>query len=189
MISKYIKFQTAVLLVGLTPACFCLPGSAEQPRTNTQSKVRSTASDETQKFTPQQQQALNAKRQKWLLAQRSESGGTGEGAWQLLHRPPDLPNLPSYTGTGAQFAEGLMYPNKPGGAAISVTYRAKESPDTVRGWYEDALANYHWKVQKSNDHNLLMASNGPNNVTVKVTPSKGKVYKTDLKITFKLAHK
>jgi hypothetical protein len=195
-LSLKMKFQVIVALTGLVSACSCLPGFTQQTKTGApaktapQASAQAKAAAEVDQFTPAQKAALAAKRKKWLLAQRSEAGGTGEGAWQLIHRPMDLPNLPQYTGTGATFVEGLMYPNKPGGAAISLTYQAKEAPDVVMSWYEEALVNYHWKVSKAkSEKGAVMAVNGDNGVTINVKPAKSKVYRTDLKITFKLAHK
>lgn len=124
-----------------------------------------------------------------LIAQRAESGGTGEGAWRLLHQPMDLPDLPKYTGQ-AQFVQGLMYPNKAGGAAITMSYRAKETPDVVLGWYSDALANYHWKIAPSKSTTMIKAVNGKNGITVNVGPGKAiGGYKTAINISFKLANK
>lgn len=189
MISFKLKFQVVVALAGLVSICSSLPGHAQKSRIAVPAQASKAAAEEA-KFTPAQRYALAEKRKKWLLAQRAESGGTGEGAWQLIHRPMDLPNLPPYTGTGATFVEGLMYPNKPGGAAISLTYRAKETPDVVMAWYEEALTNYHWKMGKTKaDNGAVTAVNGDNGVSILTQPSKAKGYKSDIKITFKLAHK
>ncbi len=192
MISFKMKIQSVFALVGLVSVCASLPGLAQVPKTAAAAKpsAKDIAAAQEKQFTPAQKAALEAKRRKWMLAQRSESGGSGEAAWQLIHRPMDLPNLPQYTGTGATFVEGLMYPNKPGGAHISLTYRAKEAPDVVMSWYEDALTNYHWKISKNkNEKGAVVATNGDNGVTVNVKPAGQKGYKTDLRITFKLGHK
>lgn len=184
-----IYFRLTVL-VGAFLTSVCLPATAESPPESKSTSVDSSAEKPTASLTPAQKAELVARKKKWLLAQRTESGGTGEGAWRLIKKPMDLPNLPQYTGAGATFVEGLMYPNKPGGAAISLTYRAKEAPDVVMSWYEEALANYHWKIQKIKAENAnLTAFNGDNGVTVAVRPAKLKAFRTDIKITFKLARK
>src|SRR2546430_1648330 len=105
--SNQIKIPITVALASLMPAWICSPAQAEQPAAKSSAVSRKpqfqTAAEE--KFTPEQKAALLAKRRKWMLAQRSESGGTGESAWHLMKKPYDLPNLPPYTGTGAQFME------------------------------------------------------------------------------------
>ncbi len=184
-----MKIQIAILLVGLLPSWVSSPALAETAKTNTKAAKAAAATAE-EKFTPAQLKALAEKRRKWMLAQRSEYGGSGEAAWQLMKQPLDLPNLPQYTGAGAVFVEGLMYPNKPGGAAFSMTFRAKEAPDVVLDWYQEALANYKWKITPTKKgSNTIDALNGSNGVTVKVTPTKAKGFRTDYKISFKLSHK
>lgn len=126
-----------------------------------------------------------------MLAQRAESGGTGEATWRLLKQPMDLPDVPRYTGAGTEFAEGLMYPNKPGGAAVSMTYRIKETPDVVIHWYEDALKNYQWKTKTSGNgaHSIVTGQHGGNNITVTVTPAKSRGFRTECRISYKLSNK
>jgi len=169
------KIQIALLMAMLLNSPVVAPAHAQSPAQLEQQK--------------RQKLAAEAAKRKWLLAQRAESGGTGEGAWQLLKQPMDLPDVPRYSGAGAQFIEGLMYPNKPGGAAISLTYRVKEAPDAVLGWYQDALANYQWKMGQSKDPNMLKGSHGRNGVTVTVTPTKQKGFRTDLRISYKISNK
>lgn len=135
--------------------------------------------------------AQAAARRRWMLAQRAESGGTGEATWRLLKQPMDLPDVPRYTGAGTEFAEGLMYPNKPGGAAVSMTYRIKETPDVVIHWYEDALKNYQWKTKTSGNgaHSIVTGQHGGNNITVTVTPAKSRGFRTECRISYKLSNK
>ena len=135
-----MKLQHAIMIAAMLSAPFVAPACAQSQQELAQPSARKTAQPAAQA----QMQVINGKRR--YLAQRAESGGTGEGAWQLLKQPMDLPDLPRYTGAGTQFVEGLMYPNKPGGAAITMIYHAKEVPDVVRDWYGDALASYQWKV-------------------------------------------
>ena len=120
------------------------------------------------------------------FAQRAESGGTGTAAWKLAKKPMNLPDLPSYSGK-ATFTNGLMYPNKPGGPAINLMYKAKEPPEQVMSWYQDTLKGNSWSVVPTKNPNSLRANKGKNGVVVNVSPSKTPGYSTELKISYKLA--
>ncbi|MBX9666820.1 MAG: hypothetical protein K2X93_04340 [Candidatus Obscuribacterales bacterium] len=136
--------------------------------------------------------ALVVNQNQRYIAQRAESGGTGEGAWQILRRPMDLPDLPKYTGQQPEFVEGLIYPNKTGGAAISMNYRAKETPEVVLQWYVDALKNFQWKLDPMprDEHTAVRATHGKNGISVNVSPAnKTKGFRTDIRISFKLSSK
>lgn len=121
------------------------------------------------------------------LAQRAESGGTGTGAWQLIRQPMALPDLPSYTGQ-AKFVDGLMYPNKPGGAAITLHFLTREEPDTVLEWYSSALSSYQWKMGKSSGKDRsVQGTKGKNGVVVRVSPANQKGFHANLRISYKLS--
>ncbi|MBZ0187147.1 MAG: hypothetical protein K8F91_12945 [Candidatus Obscuribacterales bacterium] len=121
-----------------------------------------------------------------LIAQRAERGGVGAGAWQILRKPMELPDLPAYTGQ-SQFISGLMYPNKPGGAAISMRYMAKEDAGTVSQWYADTLKANSWKTAKATNDSSIRAQKGGNGVTIRVTPAKKSGFKSEMKISYKLS--
>ncbi len=120
-----------------------------------------------------------------FLAQAVDRGGVGTGAWELLRQPMNLPNLPMYTGK-AHFIKGLMYPNKPGGAAIELHYVVTEDPQSVMSWYSGALDSYQWKSKKAHNECLIRATRGDNGVVVKVTPTRKKGYRSELQISYKL---
>ena len=130
-----------------------------------------------------------AKGNRLLLAQRAERGGSGEAAWQLLKQPMSLPDLPMYTGR-SKFKDGLMYPNKPGGPAITLRYLAVEEPAVVLDWYDQALKNYQWKIDKHPlSSSSISAKRGSNGVVVRVTESKQGKFKSFLQISYKLNSK
>ena len=137
----------------------------------------------------QKENSLKANlKSKWLLAQHSESGGTGEAAWQLLKQPLDLPDLPKYGGH-AEFIDGLMYPNKPGGPAVTLHYKVKEAPSEVLNWYADALKNYQWILDRGRqtaNSTSVSGKHGKNGCTITVSHCKEKGYPCDLRISFKI---
>ncbi len=184
------KIEVALVMAVCLAAPVVSPAVAADTKTGKHAKTPSVSPEEARAIAQEQARAAQL-RQRWLLAQRAESGGSGEAAWRLLKQPMDLPDLPRYSGTGTLFTEGLLYPNKPGGAAVTMTYRAKEAPDVVLGWYEDALKSYQWKVKTTGSGALatVTGQHGSNNVTVNVSPCKDKAYRTDLRISFKLSHK
>ncbi|MBX3072946.1 hypothetical protein KF913_03455 [Candidatus Obscuribacterales bacterium] len=184
------KIEVALLMAVCLAAPVVSPAMATETEASQQAKATSLSPAQAQAKAREDAKAYR-ERQRWMLAQRAESGGTGEAAWRLLKQPMDLPDLPRYTGAGTLFTEGLLYPNKPGGAAVTMTYRAKEAPDVVLGWYEDALKSYQWKVKTTGSGALstITGQHGSNNVTVNVSPCKDKTYRTDLRISFKLSHK
>ncbi|MCA9800900.1 MAG: hypothetical protein KC777_02885 [Cyanobacteria bacterium HKST-UBA02] len=119
-----------------------------------------------------------------LIAQRrADHGGVGDGAWQLLKKPMDLPDLPKYGGQ-TQFVGGLMYPNKPGGPAITMRYLTTDAPAVVSQWYEDSLKANTWSTTSIKD--TIKGQKGHNGVMVRVSPSTQKGYKSEIKISYKL---
>jgi hypothetical protein len=182
------KFEVALLMAVLFAMAVDSPASAKENKASDREAAKAAAGAPVAEVVDPK--ALAAKR-RWLLAQRAESGGTGEASWRLLKAPMDLPDVPRYTGAGTEFSEGLLYPNKPGGAAVSMTYRAKEAPDVVLSWYEDALKNYQWKTKtKGTGANAVISGmHGNNGITVTVSPTKARGFRTDLRISYKLARK
>lgn len=197
------KIEVALLMMFASLVPLAVPSFAADPAAtattrSTSSSSRSTTSKSTGRTADNRTAAVATEtpaqataRRRWMLAQRAESGGTGEATWRLLKQPMDLPDVPRYTGAGTEFAEGLMYPNKPGGAAVSMTYRIKETPDVVIHWYEDALKNYQWKTKTSGNgaHSIVTGQHGGNNITVTVTPAKSRGFRTECRISYKLSNK
>jgi len=123
------------------------------------------------------------------IAQHSESGGQGEGFWQLLKAPISIPEVPSYTGQ-TTFVGGLMYPNKKGGPTVSMHYRVRETPDQVIEWYEEALKAYKWVGRKSpvtNKGRSYEASKGNSSVTISTSDCTMPGFRTDLRMSCKIA--
>jgi len=118
-----------------------------------------------------------------LIAQRADHGGVGDGAWQLLKKPMDLPDLPKYGGQ-TQFVGGLMYPNKAGGPAITMRYLSKDAADVVSQWYEDSLKANSWTTSSVKDS--IKGQKGHNGVVVRVSSTKQKGFKSEIKISYKL---
>lgn len=123
-----------------------------------------------------------------LLAQAADRGGTGEGAWQVLREPVQLPDFPAYSGK-ATFNGGLMYPNKQGGPAIGLRYSAREDPESILGWYEEALKSYKWAVNRQRGvvPGSVTATKGGSSCVVQASPSRKPGFATDLYINFKWA--
>lgn len=180
--TRFHHMATFVVAMGL--ALCVSPATAQTPVATPQ--TRNVPTSATGMMTPAQ---MAARKRALLLAQHADSGGTGEAAWQLMKRPMDLPDLPKYTGQ-AEFVEGLMYPNKPGGPAIVMKFRAKEEPDSVLSWYSDSLKQFTWKLEGSHSgKNItsIKAQHGKNGCSILVLPAKDKIWKTDLRISYKLA--
>lgn len=125
-----------------------------------------------------------------VMAQHADSGGQGQAFWQLLKTPISLPDIPQYSGQ-AQFVSGLMYPNKPGGPTVSLQYRAREAPDTVITWYEEALKAYKWvgrrAPQNSTGGRVYEASKGKSSITVTAADSRVRGFLTEFKISCKVS--
>lgn len=122
-------------------------------------------------------------------AQHAESGGKGEGFWQLLKAPISVPDVPNYTGQ-TLFVAGLMYPNKKGGPTVSMHYRVRETPEQVIEWYEEALKAYKWvgrKAPVTNKGRSFEASKGNSSVTISASDCKAQGYRTDLRMSCKIA--
>lgn len=123
------------------------------------------------------------------MAQHADSGGEGQGFWQLLKQPISIPDVPQYSGQ-AQFVSGLMYPNKPGGPTVSMQYRAREAPDTVIAWYEEALKAYKWigrKPPAASRGRTYEASKGASSITVTVNDSTVRGFLSDIKLSCKVS--
>lgn len=122
-------------------------------------------------------------------AQHAESGGKGEGFWQLLKTPFSVPDVPNYTGQ-TTFVGGLMYPNKKGGPTVSMHYRVRETPDQVIEWYEEALKAYRWvgrKAPVTNKGRSYEASKGNSSVTISASECSVPGFRTDLRMSCKIA--
>ncbi|MCW5823034.1 MAG: hypothetical protein KIT34_09545 [Cyanobacteria bacterium TGS_CYA1] len=122
-------------------------------------------------------------------AQHADSGGKGEGFWQLLKAPMNVPEVPNYTGQ-TTFVGGLMYPNKKGGPTVSMHYRVRETPDQVIEWYEEALKAYKWvgrKAPVTNKGRSYEAFKGNSSVTISASDCAVKGFRTDLRMSCKIA--
>lgn len=122
-------------------------------------------------------------------AQHSESGGKGEGFWQLLKTPFNVPDVPSYTGQ-ATFVGGLMYPNKKSGPTVSMHYRVRETPDQVIEWYQEALKAYKWvgrKAPVTNKGRSYEAFKGNSSITISANDSTTPGFRTELRMNCKIA--
>ncbi len=124
-----------------------------------------------------------------VSAQHADSGGTGQGFWQLLKQPITLPDIPQYSGQ-AQFVSGLMYPNKIGGPTVSMQFRAREAPDTVLEWYQEALKAYKWvgrKAPATNRGRSYEAFKGKSTITISVNDCNFQGFRTNFKLSCKVA--
>ncbi len=122
-------------------------------------------------------------------AQHAESGGKGEGFWQLLKAPISVPEVPNYTGQ-TSFVGGLMYPNKKGGPTVSMHFRVRETPDQVIEWYEEALKAYKWvgrKAPVTNKGRSYEASKGNSSVTISASECNVQGFRSDLRMSCKIA--
>ena len=67
---------------------------------------------------------------------------------EQLKEPPELPQLPSYSGK-LKFLRGYTQPTAKGWVVYHIKYLTQEDPAKVKGWYENALAMYQWKILNS----------------------------------------
>lgn len=74
---------------------------------------------------------------------------SGEFATQSFTSPPSLPDFPQYTGQ-AVLLSGTIFPNAGGGASYTMVLAAKEDPQMIRSWYEEALKGLKWGQDKAN---------------------------------------
>lgn len=59
----------------------------------------------------------------------------------------ELPYIPTYPGQ-ATFVTGTRFPNAKGGESLTLRLRAAEHPEQVKDWYEVALKQYGWQMER-----------------------------------------
>ncbi len=133
------------------------------------------------------QQAAQAQPGRYLIAQAAERGGQGEGAWQLLREPMELPGLPAPT--GFQYKSGLMYPNKKGGPSIGMRYVTQQDPSTAASRYREALRDSQWNVRPAVSGSkglVISASKGKNSCQITVSGSNDPAFPTMIYISYQM---
>ena len=130
-----------------------------------------------------------------VLAQQPGTGPQGhsgkdykrdmnEFKWQELKTPPDLPDLPQYSGN-AKYKQGTASPNARGGTAFSLVYTSKDPSNQVIDWYSRTLSQYKWNVQQSKSGTMISARKGKNFCTVSTTMRSDLKSVCDFIITFR----
>jgi hypothetical protein len=119
--------------------------------------------------------------------QARPAGANQEYRADKLTEPLAIPNLPVYPGK-AKFLNGLRYPSPHSGARFGMTYGLVEEPSAVFDWYRDSLKSYKWHVVPSTtEQNVLVADMAGNSLSVRVSPSRSRGYRSELVVTYKFA--
>lgn len=63
-----------------------------------------------------------------------------------IKEPPDIGIVPMYTGKGAQFVNGLTYPNLKNTVCYTLRFNAKEPMNVVQEWYLSSLPGFGWVI-------------------------------------------
>ena len=130
-----------------------------------------------------------------VLAQQQPTGPQGhngkdykrdpnEFKWQELKTPPDLPDLPQYSGN-AKYKQGTATPGARGGTAFSLVYSSKDPGNTVIDWYSHTLEQYKWNVMRSKSGTMISARKGKNVCTISTTMRSEPKSVCDFIITFR----
>lgn len=74
---------------------------------------------------------------------------------QKLTQMVELPEVPQYGGQ-MTFVAGTLFPNAKSGASLTMKLRAVEYPEQVKDWYQAALQQSGWKLEKlmCNEHTV-----------------------------------
>jgi len=85
-----------------------------------------------------------------------------------LDRIIDLPDIPNYSGK-TEFISGEEL-DGPKGTSYRLRFYAKEDPDEVGKWYNDALSMYSWKMLDHTTRTCTARSKNGGQATVIVNP-------------------
>jgi len=106
---------------------------------------------------------------------------------EKLTAPVALPGVPPYTGR-ATFISGLRYPHDSTGQRIGMTFGCTEDQEQVMDWYRGSLKMYNWVVLPStSDANLIAAHLAGNSLSVRVSRSTSRSYRSEVVISYKFA--
>lgn len=119
-----------------------------------------------------------------LISQSAQAGQAGsEDKFQELKRYEQLPDVPQYSGQSS-FVRGQLYPEQKGTVMVAYTILARENPQMVKSWYQDALKMYRWNLPGSQPFNGVSACKGNNNIRVHVTNAAQPGYATAISISY-----
>jgi hypothetical protein len=90
----------------------------------------------------------NSQPQQFASTSRAQSFIEKNANIEQLKQPPELPQLPSYSGK-MKFVRGYTQPTEKGWVVYHIKYLTQEDPTKVKEWYENALAMYQWKILNS----------------------------------------
>ncbi|PWT96675.1 MAG: hypothetical protein C5B53_09205 [Candidatus Melainabacteria bacterium] len=105
---------------------------------------------------------------------------------EQLKEAPDLPQLPSYSGK-LKFLRGYTQPTGKGWTVYHIKYLTQEDPAKVKGWYENALAMYQWKILNSAGQTITANHKDGHMCTLIFNPSTKPGYRTHLGMFFSQA--
>lgn len=104
---------------------------------------------------------------------------------QTLRQMVELPEVPQYAGQ-MSFVTGTLFSNAKSGASLTLKLRAVECPQQVKDWYQAALQQSGWKLEKlmCNEHTVA-AWKGKKLFQVVVTPPSNSRFRCDLLMRYR----
>lgn len=106
---------------------------------------------------------------------------------QPVEQPPHLASIPDYPGH-ARYISGIVYPHQNGSSTYNLCYGAKEDPQQVCDWYENALAMQKIWDLKSTSNSITAMSKDGNFCNITVQPGSVRGEKSTIIIVYGLAH-
>ena len=117
--------------------------------------------------------------QQFAASSRAESNIDRNANIEQLKEPPELPQLPSYSGK-LKFLRGYTQPTGKGWVVYHVKYLTQEDPVKVKDWYENALAMYQWKILNSAGQTITANHKDGHMCTLIFNPTTKPGYRTHL---------
>ena len=104
---------------------------------------------------------------------------------QALTQMVELPAVPQYTGQ-MTFVAGTYFPNAKSGGSYTMKLRSLEYKESVRDWYQAALLQTGWKIEKQmcNEHTVA-AWKDQQLVQIIVTPPSHERFRSDVIIRYR----
>lgn len=123
---------------------------------------------------------VNSQAQQFFSSSRPENASADRNAnIAQLKEPPELPQLPSYSGK-LKFLRGYTQPTGKGWTVYHIKYLTQEDPIKVKGWYENALSMYQWKILNSAGQTITANHKDGHMCTLIFNPTTKPGYRTHL---------
>lgn len=109
-----------------------------------------------------------------------------------MKEPPEIGIVPTYSGKGAKFDNGLAYPNLKSTICYTLRYHIKEPQSTVHEWYCSSLPSYGWTInpqQLTETQIIARHKKVPATLAVYVDKSIAPGFKTDLLVRYREARR